>query len=387
MSNLRFPIYKGNCRKLELLIINILMFLLLLLVIFRLSTTGDFFWHARIVQEIKDGNRVIPGNFIFYGLLYISSYFSNNINFIQVTIALLCSITLTWKYSIMNTHFSKLLQNQKYIAFLSLSLLFIYAVPYQLFLSGHGFYMGRPGYTIPPNIWHNSTTIFLFPFAILLFYFSYKQLVEYDDKQNYLILILGVLNIFIKPSYFFVWSFVYPLLLLYKYKFSKRFWKSCFVVIVLLLLLASEYFAIYIVFPADSSDGVSMINPLNIFTNMRRVLGMIISLSFPIIYSILNWKHCKNSFAFWFVIFQLFVSILIAYSLQETGPRANDGNFTWQIIICVWIYFAFALYNLVGNINIQKWRVKNIFLFIIYNVHLAFGLIYLINIVLTGDYY
>lgn len=386
MSHLRIVMYKGDFRLLELLIFNIFIFLILILVIFRLSTTGDFYWHARIVQEINDGNRVMPGNFIFYGLLRLSSYFSNNLTYIQVIIALLCSISITCRYYIINTQFTKILRNQKYIAFLSFSLIFIYAIPYQLFLSGHGFYLGRPGYTIPPNIWHNSTTIFLFPFAISLFYFSYKQLVEHHNKRDYVILIFGVLNIFIKPSYFFVWSCVYPLLLLYKYKFSKSFWKSFFVVIVLLLLLASEYIALYIAFPTDSSDGVSLINPLNIFTNWRRVLGMIISLSFPIIYSILNWEKCKNSFSFWFVIFQLFISILIAYSLQETGTRANHGNFTWQIIICVWIYFAFALYNLVRNIKIEKWKVKNIFLFTLYNVHLVFGLIYLINIVLTGDY-
>ncbi len=57
------------------------------------------------------------------------------------------------------------------------------------------------------NVWHNSTIIFLFPFALILFWEEYKIIYKkgYCNKGKILLVfILVVLNALIKPSFLFV---------------------------------------------------------------------------------------------------------------------------------------------------------------------------------------
>jgi hypothetical protein len=74
-----------------------------------------------------------------------------------------------------------------------------------------------------PLVWHNSTTILLFPFAILLFWKQLKMLDtknEISAKEIAVINILVVLNLLIKPSFIFAYAPVTFMFLMNKKAFQ-----------------------------------------------------------------------------------------------------------------------------------------------------------------------
>ena len=85
---------------------------------------------------------------------------------------------------------------------IGISLVFVYVMPL-ISLNQCWYY----GYFVP-NIWHNSTLIFLFPFSILL----YQKTLDVMNAKNVcfhdivIISILVAVNVFIKPSFFFILS-------------------------------------------------------------------------------------------------------------------------------------------------------------------------------------
>jgi len=51
----------------------------------------------------------------------------------------------------------------------SFTLLFVFSLPSVQVFTNKFYYLGQ----FTPNVWHNSTTIFLMPFALLLFCFGF----------------------------------------------------------------------------------------------------------------------------------------------------------------------------------------------------------------------
>lgn len=186
--------------------------------------------HIEIAQERLVNNDWFSGNFLFYTLLNLFSLLTGNWIVMSIVLCLMLATATTVKYLITKSVLSQYLPNS-FAVYCSFSLLFVYIIPvfaylkiFGIFLSTNSMYLG---YYVP-NVWHNSTTIFLFPFAIFLFFLSCKQLECYCFKRNWIITLLVILNVFIKPSFFFVFVCAYPLMLLYKYGLKKSFWLSIF---------------------------------------------------------------------------------------------------------------------------------------------------------------
>lgn len=108
------------------------------------------------------------------------------------------------------------------ISILFLALLFCFAIPeiYNFFFLKK-MYLGRT----PSVVWHNSTIIAVFPFAILLFW---RQLRLFDSKDTSLfnkdvliVILLVVLNILIKPSFIFVFIPVTAVLILRDFRINE----------------------------------------------------------------------------------------------------------------------------------------------------------------------
>ena len=107
-----------------------------------------------------------------------------------------------------------------FLLFVVFLLLLVCPIPYaNPFNPLVNYFLGK----VSPNIWHNSTTIFLMPFAILLFWKSYQVLSGTQKENTLLISMLVILNVFIKPSFFFVYVSVFPILLLFQFGISRSF--------------------------------------------------------------------------------------------------------------------------------------------------------------------
>lgn len=372
---------------------NIILFIVLFCIYFYITLflNSDIPIHAKFAMNMVSQNKMI-GNFVLYGLVNVFSGFNKTIIVAEFVLCILLSFATVWRYVLAKNQIHRLdngVNGYWKSVLWALSLIFIFAIPIPLLLhQPHNFYLG----SFTPNVWHNSTTIFLFPFAILLFHLSCKQLYEFNVKNNFWIVLLVSLNIFIKPSYFFVWVYVYPLFLLYSYRFNKTFWKSMIPVAIGVALLAIEYIIIYrtqSVYKENSSVEISPFLVYKGFYNHLEELPLVLffSLLFPNLYVLFNFKTSIKDKKLLFALCSIVVAIIIFLLLSETGGRQSHGNFYWQIIICSWLYFYVALTKMIQNKSTVYNKYKNNTLYIVYFLHVLAGIIYLIRFLFFNTYF
>jgi len=383
----------NNLKRLDVLGIFVLFFVLFFLII-RYVSFQDIRTHALYATEMLSGKRPISGNFLFYLLVNLFSGFSTKKIPSLVSICFLIALAETLRYYLSKKYILKVLNtstnfvNKYAVSVLSaIALLFIFSIPIPVYPLNHVFYRG----SFAPNVWHNSTILFVFPFSILLFYLSYKQLRESTMKRNYWITLLILLNIFIKPSYFFVFTCVYPLFLFYKYQFKKEFWVNMIPVIVGLFCLLFEYYIIYKLTPHDTAETSGVIlKPFYESMTFSEIwhlpVSFVFSLLFPIIYTILNFSKIIKNELFWLMIITEIVSVLIYLFIVESGSRATDGNFYWQIVVTTWLCFFVSFVALLKDFGNEGFIPKNKLLFIVYIFHLAIGLVYYIRLFVVQTY-
>jgi hypothetical protein len=358
---------------------------------------NDIHDHAAFARQMAQGQRPYAGNFLVYLLVNVLSFFSSNVAFSEIVLCLMIAVATTYRFSLSEQKINQFVysdsvsKNKKSKSSLyALSLLFVFAIPIPSYFSEDCFmYIGN----YVPNVWHNSTILILFPFALLLFDLSYRQLESFENKRNWQILLLVTLNLFIKPSFFFVFICVYPLLMLIKYKFKKEFWYSFFPLVVGLCLMLLEYWVIYkIGVPTDKEASSVVFMPFyrnpELVDGLRQIpMAMFFSLLFPILYVVLNISKLWKKTLFWYSLLSFVVSVLIYFFISESGPRASHGNFYWQIVVCTWICFFVALMSLLKDFQIVGKTTKNVFLMGVYTLHVLVGVFYFIRLLVTGVYY
>ncbi len=353
---------------------------------------NDIHDHAAFARQMCTGEIPYSGNFLVYLLVNVVTLFSANVTATEVGLCFLLAVAGTYRYQLTQKKINEVVgteSNQWYHALLALSMLFVFAIPVPSYFLGDSFmYIGN----YVPNVWHNSTILFLFPFAMLLFELSYKQLQHNDAKRNWWILGLILLNLFIKPSYFFVFICVYPLMLLFKYKFKKEFWISILPLIIGCFFLVLEYWVIYKTTPPSNKEASSVVflpfyrSPE--FADLQFIpLTMFFSLLFPILYAAFNYRKVIKTNLFWYSLLSFVVSVLIFFFISESGPRASHGNFYWQIVICTWLSFFIALLALLKDFKMEGKTLKNISLLSVFSIHVIVGVIYFVRILSTGNYY
>lgn len=356
---------------------------------------NDMREHAAFAREMLSGVRPTAGNFIFYWLVNIFSLFSGNIRFSEISLCLLLAGATTYrlywsqKKIVSVTAGGNNSRSDYWLSFgFAVSLLFVFAIPIPSYSLDEFMYIGN----YVPNVWHNSTVLFVFPFALLLFEQACRQLTQYDAQRNNWILLFIFLNVFIKPSYFFVFVSVYPLLLLLRYKFKKEFWQGILPVMIGLVFLGLEFWSIYLTKDPFSNEKSSVIfqpfysSPL--FPDLWPMpYAFVFSLFFPLLYSAFNFNIVRKSQLFWFSALSLIVSVFIYLFIAETGPRATHGNFYWQIVICTWICFFVSLMALLKDFKQQGKTFKNSFLLSVYGVQVVIGILYFVRLCATGNYY
>ena len=198
-------------------------------------------------------------------MVNIFSFFTAGVTATELSLCGLLALAGTYRYHLSVTQINRVLgkeqiikhtENQLLASLLAISMLFVFVIPLPGFLTDDCYmYIG----TYTPNVWHNSTILFLFPFAILLFEQSWRQLQAFSTKRNSLILLLIILNLLIKPSFFFVFICVFPLMLLYKYQLRKEFWMSIIPVFLGGVLLVVQFVIIYKVNTQVLKDASSVI--------------------------------------------------------------------------------------------------------------------------------
>jgi hypothetical protein len=373
---------------------EVLVFVILVYLYYNFTFTiqTDIQLHAQFIKDYAYGNKPFQVNFLYYFTVYALTFFSSKSSALLVMSVYVLSAATFAKYYIVKRIFLKNIANitSKTATLLSFALLFCFSLPILYFFLDY-FYL----LNFPPNVWHNSTTIFVMPFVLLLFWVSIKQLKAYNIQNLYFICILIVLNAFIKPSFLFVYLIVYPILLLKTFTFFKKvFWINLIPIFIACILILGEYYFIYFGKETNKDSSVT-IDFFYFYKNWSKGFNIIVALSiallssllFPLVAIIKNKQFLKSKMI-QFSILAVILSIFISISFRETGIRENDGNFLWQTFMCTFLLFFSCLFQLVKLINKpdNSWK-KHIPELAVFGLHFISGIIYLLNIFITNNYF
>lgn len=386
-------LFKKTIGLFELLVVMVLFFIYYYLT-YQIKT--DIPDHAQIILNYTSNSKPFPVNFLYYFTVYLFSFFSSEISVLLVVSVYVLVIATFFKYFLIkNIIYSELQNSFENIDLVStissFLLIFAFSLPSLVLLKGLYY-----KFNFPPNIWHNSTTIFVMPFVILLFWLSVKQLKEFNQKRLLLILGLIVLNALVKPSFLFVYFLAYPLLLFKKYLFSKLFWINLIPILGAIILIITEYFLIYNVAKTDGNDSVAislfyLYNNTNTDLNWFYILTIltstiISSFLFPIVLLMKN-RELFNVNMVQLAILCVFFGLIISNTFYETGGRALHGNFLWQNYMCSFLLFFVCIFQLLKLISVNQNNWKKYRLEIsVFCLHFFSGLGYFLKIIVTDAY-
>jgi len=357
--------------------------------LFLLNIHTDIQAHVEIMQMVSRGEVQVPATFLYPLVVYMLAFFRTETVPLLIASAIILSLSVVSKFIISRLIFeqsAQVFEEGKFpgriITTLSLLLLIAFSLPTKTV------YLGQ----IPPNVWHNSTTIAVMPFALALFWFSFQQLVEPKDKRIITITILCIINILIKPSFFFVFCLIYPLMLLFHFRLNKKTWQNLVPIVTGSIVLVGLYILIYIFSFGNvhtEKAGIAFY-PLRVWSNYSSniPLSLLASLVFPLAYLGCYFQDfVKNSLLRYATMFYIGAVGIFAL-LAETGPREFDGNFFWQCVICSYILFLVLLICFAEKIQrfgILNWR--NILVAIAFSSHVIAGIVYLEGVFLRKALY
>ena len=149
--------------------------------------------HVRKTQDVINGSTPPGADFLYYLTIYAVALFSTKKVLLGISSVVLLSLAITAKFEITKRFMASQIgigntSSGLFILLFSNLLLLAFSLPTSSILKGQ-FYLGQT----PPNVWHNSTTILLMPFALVLFWLSYEQIIKPEKRRIFLISIFCVL--------------------------------------------------------------------------------------------------------------------------------------------------------------------------------------------------
>lgn len=348
--------------------------------------------HAVTIKDVAQGHMLPPANFLYYLTVYTFSLFSTNIDNLLFTSSLVLSAAVSAKLSVTKLIFKDYLQLKgnsrllKLTLLLTSMLLIVFNLPKEFSLEGR-FYLGQ----IPPNIWHNSTTIFLMPFALYLFWLSYKQLTSPATNRIAYISFVCVVNILIKPSFFFVFSVAYPVMLIIRFGMRDKMFINLVPVVIGVILIYAESYFIYIMnFGNLYADKAGIeINPFHVwsFFSSSIFLSVVVSTVFPLTFMLTHYRQVWRNMLWQYAIISFIVAVVIFTLFTETGAREFHGNFFWQCVVCNYVLFTVTSILLVEDISLSKVvRLKSKLALLSFGVHVIAGIVYLYKLLTVGSF-
>lgn len=246
----------------------------------------------------------------------------------------------------------------------------------------------------PLNVWHNATYFLMVPFALALFIRSSQWLHGEKNVGLPSILVLSLINILVKPSFFFVFASLFPIFAFIRFGLSKRFFLAVIVILISSTVLLAETRSIFFTdrcleygrSPNCVNAGVKLAW-MHVWSKRPTgpMYSLLVSYTYPLILFMLFPKELWRDFSFRYAGATVVAATLIYAAFTETGPRESHGNFGWQIHICSYIFFLSCL-KIHFRLFIEnkerncKWQ-RAYVAFAVLLLHFASGIVYLYNFV------
>lgn len=367
------------------------------------NVSNDFGAHRSILEhKLNDDSFPVPP--LYYALLYILSFGLASGKIIFLAIVFLAGMFIGLKYLVTrymvgqialpgaNTPGIELFGKFKtdtIIRVLTFCLMIVTPLSFGKYL-----YLGKIGI----NVWHNSTIIAEFPFALMLFMCSGRYLQKRESIRPFNLLLLTCMVILIKPSYFLAFAVAFPLMnLAINYADMKRIKIDLPVILTVfsgLLLLTLLYVKIYgPIVPntvlATSQGSKLIIAPFRAWQiySQNIPFDLLMSIFYPFTFLVAYWREVKKDLGYLYAVLTFCIGVLIAIFFFESGLRDFHGNYFWTAIITNYILFLYsASLNLRLVLIRSRFLLKDYLLLGVFGAHLISGLFYIVNLYMRKSF-
>jgi hypothetical protein len=354
---------------------------------------GDISLHVQFIEQAYRSNILLLGNFLYYLLVAAVALFSTS-HFKLLASAILVLASATTAKFLITYYMCRRTLAVSLEPLTRHAELWVFTCTFMLLLA-HSIPVTNPrgrmyiGY-MPPNVWHNSTTIFLMPLALLLFWYSYRYLMKPSLKLLALCTLFLLLNIAAKPSYAFVFVLLFPCFSLIRFRFTRHFFGALSVVLLGITFIAIQYVLIYHINGVYAQGSRVIFRPLATWSmlTVHPPWPHVASLVFPALVAICYFAEIRRDLLYKYAAASFAVGYAISLLLAESGSRAAHGNFVWQAIIGNYLlFFVSAIFYLRRTCSGMKLRIPDKLAGAAFALHFISGVGYLVKIFLTGTYY
>jgi hypothetical protein len=244
-----------------------------------------------------------------------------------------------WKYILTYKYFNQKGRVEVWLPWLPVAFLFLF--PVTIPWIEKSYFLGK----FSPNVWHNGSSVLMWPFCFLLFTNTLDYL-KGESSSIWAIVIYSLIILLIKPSYLF--GYVPGILTAMAIgKYSTRTWRVLiyYVTFILMLLWLSKLLIFdgsdpsSIFYNFNSKGGVS-IDPLGVWFEFSENLGWDLLSSFllPMLIIVFYWQKLKIQKDFQLSAIVFLFSMIVFFSFSEKGPGYLHGNFYWQIPVSLFLF-------------------------------------------------
>ena len=353
---------------------------------------ADLWSHAVFLQQCLE-SRVIPEALLFYLTLAVVTGFSTNLNTIMAGMGFVLGMSIAARYWVS----IRLLRGWRpavatvptlpsLLALAGITFVFCFPIPGERWMLPH----------IPPNYWHNSTSIFVMPFVVLLFAKALDFVENTSAKGIASLTLLVALNVLSKPSFFLCFIIAYPLYLALQGRPWLRYLGVIVPLAVGVALLGFQYFYIYQLpayraFIGDETTHIA-IGWFHVWSRYVHgtpavAIPLVIanSILLPIALALSYPKAFFGDRSIRFSLLLLGVAIAIYAVVYETGLRMMHGNFGWQPSMCNYLLHVCSLGVFVRvKMEQTRWTFRDRALLALFVAEVAVGLFYLFRLATTS---
>lgn len=353
---------------------------------------SDMKYHAGFIADCIE-SRFFPVDFVYYFSVAALGLFRTDLTTILVASSLVLAVALAAKYLVTARCLLRWLGPQgegergapRWAPLAALGLAVLFCLP----LPGMNWYLGQ----FPPNQWHNSTNITVMPFAVLLFFASAAFLESGQRRWILPVTLFTVLNLLTKPSLFFCFAVVFPLLALLRHGPGRRFLLSCIPVVAGGVVFAGYYLLVFhnafyreLMEAEDVSLAFGFLHPWRDYS-ASIPLSIVNSLLLPLLVFAAYPRLLLRDTRVRYAAAMLFVGLLIFSFVHETGDRAFHGNLIWQNITANYLLHLAVLAAFAQEkLRTRTYSRYDRLLIGLFVLEALVGVAYVVKIIVSGDY-
>lgn len=341
----------------------------------------DLELHAKIVRVAIE-EHTFPGNFLFYLTSAVGAGFGTSDLAIKVSMTVVLAGSVALKYAA-----SVALAARESAAGMAPTGLVVAValLSFAFSLPTSEVYLGQ----IPPNVWHNSTTIFLMPFALVLFGVSAQYLRDGERRWLWAMLLAAAFNVAAKPSLLFALLVVFPIFAMVRFRLARRSWEALGATAVMGVFVLIQY--VY-TFKSGSTEAVYQAGNFGVsgeshvrvqFLHVWRyysdsiLLSLAASFAFPVVALAAYRRRLLDDDLVRYALALAGAGIGVFAVLTETGVREFHGNFIWQAIVANYILFLVTLIRIWPLLDFARDRIRSSLVAVAFSAHVVAGLYFL----------